>query len=217
MRCLILAGIAFLCLSFLQTSAVSATVIRFDTNLGSFDVSLYDTEVPGTVDNFLKYVNDESLNGTIVHRKVSDFVIQGGGFNTTGRAITTNPPIPLEAIRSNVRGTIAMARTSVRDSATSQWFINLVDNTFLDTAGGGYAVFGEVVGDGMTVVDRIGQLSTVRRASPFGELPLLDVSQPISAENLVVVQKISVIPEPAAASFGLLALAALRRRRRLVG
>lgn len=217
MRCWILAGIAFFGLSLIQTSVVSATVIRFDTNLGSFDVSLYDTEVPGTVDNFLKYVNDESLNGTIVHRKVSDFVIQGGGFNTTGRGITTKPPIPLEAVRSNVRGTIAMARTSVRDSATSQWFINLVDNTFLDTAGGGYAVFGEVVGDGMEVVDRIGQLSTVRRASPFGELPLLDVNQPISAENLVVVQKISIIPEPATASVALLALASLLRRRRHAG
>lgn len=214
MRCLILAGIALFSLMFSQTSSAHATVIRFDTNLGSFDVNLFDAEVPGTVENFLSYVNDESLNGTIVHRKVSDFVIQGGGFTTTGRGITTKPPIPLEVVRSNVRGTIAMARTNVKDSATSQWFINLVDNTFLDTSGGGYAVFGEVMGDGMEVVDAIGRLDIVRKASPFGELPLKDVNQPITAENLVVVQRISVIPEPATATLSLFALGMLIGRHR---
>lgn len=191
-----------------------ATVIRFETNMGAFAVNLFDDEVPGTVDNFLSYVTEGRLDGSIVHRKVNGFVIQGGGYLADQSAIASLPPIPLETGRSNRRGTIAMARTSERDSATSQWFINLVDNEFLDTQSGGYAVFGEVMDDGMTVVDAIAALETVQEVSPFNELPLRDVTKSVGAENLVVVNRVHVIPEPTAGALALVGVLGLGRLRR---
>jgi peptidyl-prolyl cis-trans isomerase A (cyclophilin A) len=199
-------------------SSAHATVIRFETTLGNFDVNLHEESSPVTVDNFLSYVTNGALDGTIVHRKVTDFVIQGGGYTTTGASIVTQPPIQLELGSSNQRGTIAMARTSNPNSATSQWFVNLDDNVFLDTSGGGYAVFGEVMGDGMDVVDAIGKLTTVRSGGPFNELPVLDAQQAISASNLVVITRVHVVPEPSSLSMFTLAALTLARgavRRRI--
>lgn len=137
-----------------------------ETNLGTITIALNEEKAPATVANFVQYARDGHYNGTIFHRVINGFMIQGGGFTKEMNQKTTREPIRNEAMNGlkNKRGTIAMARTMVVDSATSQFFINLVDNDFLDfTAptpqGFGYAVFGEVV-DGMAVVDSIARVKT---------------------------------------------------------
>lgn len=167
----------------IQPAAGSAgTIIHFQTSLGRFNLLLYDdAAVATTVRNFLGYVHDGDYDNSIFHRLVSDFIIQGGGFSYDGDAIMlpTDPAIPLEAHFSNTRGTIAMARTHYPDTATSQFFFNLVDNAFLDASAqsAGYAVFGEVMGDGMAVVDLLASQRTWPAEavhSHWGELPMVD-------------------------------------------
>ena len=134
--------------------------------MGTITLELDDAKAPITVKNFIDYAKSGHYNGTIFHRVIDGFMIQGGGFTPSMDQKSTNAPIKNEATNglSNLRGTIAMARTSVVDSATSQFFINLIDNTFLDYKGPaprlyGYAVFGKVT-DGMDVVDRIAKVKT---------------------------------------------------------
>lgn len=136
------------------------------TNLGSINLELDEKKAPVTVANFVQYARDGHYNGTIFHRVIDGFMIQGGGFTRDMNQKATREPIRCEAANglSNKRGSIAMARTSVVDSATSQFFINLVDNDFLDFTsptprGYGYAVFGQVT-DGMDVVDAIAKAKT---------------------------------------------------------
>ncbi|MBF0358956.1 MAG: peptidylprolyl isomerase [Magnetococcales bacterium] len=133
------------------------------TSLGEITVELDAEKAPITVENFLKYVEDGFYDGTIFHRVIPNFMIQCGGMTADMREKANNPPIKNEAGNGlkNMRGTLAMARTQVVDSATSQFFINLNDNNFLDHGDRdfGYAVFGKVV-DGMDVVDRIAQVET---------------------------------------------------------
>lgn len=134
------------------------------TSEGDIKARLYSQESPISVENFKKYVSDKFYDGTIFHRVMPGFMIQGGGFDEKGVQKETSEPIKNEAKNgvSNRRGTLSMARTTVVDSATSQFFINLIDNDFLnyrDDANYGYAVFGEVV-EGMEVVDRIAQVQT---------------------------------------------------------
>jgi len=137
-----------------------AQKVRLDTSLGVIVVALDREKAPLTVDNFLQYVRAGHYDGTIFHRVIDNFMIQGGGMKADMSEKPTRAPIPLEARNGldNLRGTIAMARTSVPDSATAQFFINVVDNPFLNAAqardGHGYAVFGRVV-EGIEVVDRI--------------------------------------------------------------
>lgn len=132
----------------------------FKTSHGDFTVELYPDEAPGTVENFLRYVDEGFYDGTIFHRVIPDFVIQGGGFTPELERKPTHDPIRNEAGNglSNEMGTLSMARTSDPHSATSQFFVNLGDNTPLD-AGDGYAVFGRVV-EGMEVVEAIADLPT---------------------------------------------------------
>ena len=146
-----------LCLLALPVSAqANNPKVELDTNKGKIVVELYPDKAPETVKNFLAYVKKKHYDGLIFHRVIAGFMIQGGGFDKDFKQRPTDKPIKLEAGVSNTRGTLAMARTSVPDSATSQFFINLVDNNRLDTHGGGYAVFGKVVGDdGMKIVDEI--------------------------------------------------------------
>jgi peptidyl-prolyl cis-trans isomerase A (cyclophilin A) len=168
------------------------TQVRFATELGNIDLQLFDQQKPITVANFLKYVREGRYDGTFVHRSVRDFVIQGGGFAPPSFAhIPTDPPIQLEAstppVLSNTRGTIAMARTSSPNSATSEWFINTDDNaatldpgspTASDPAG--YAVFGEVINGTLTTVDAIAALPIFDvggDGSPFGTVPLRNYTQ----------------------------------------
>ncbi len=152
-------------------------MIRFETSLGDFTVELFDKEAPRTVANFLKYVEDQFFDGTIFHRVVPGFVIQGGGMEAGLAQKTTRPPIQNEATNGleNLRGTLSMARTSDIHSATSQFFINLVDNDFLNAAPGndGYTVFGKVV-DGLDTIDRIAKERTGRRKG-HDDVPVTDV------------------------------------------
>lgn len=130
--------------------------VRLATSAGDIVVELDREKAPKTVDNFLQYVKAGHYDGTIFHRVIETFMIQGGGMKPDLSEKPTRAPIALEARNglSNLRGSIAMARTSAPDSATAQFFINVVDNVRLDTYGGGYAVFGKVI-DGMEVVDKI--------------------------------------------------------------
>ena len=137
-----------------------------ETSMGTITLELDDTKAPETVANFVRYAKDGHYDGTIFHRVIDGFMIQGGGFTKDMNQKETREPIRNEAMNGlkNLRGTIAMARTMVVDSATSQFFINLVDNAFLDfqnptPQGFGYAVFGKVV-DGMDVVDQIAKVKT---------------------------------------------------------
>ncbi|UJF25456.1 peptidyl-prolyl cis-trans isomerase [Suttonella sp. R2A3] len=142
------------------------------TNQGAIIIELNEDQAPATVDNFLRYVEDGFYEGTIFHRVIPGFMIQGGGYDSALREQATRAPIANEAHNglSNARGTIAMARTANPHSATAQFFINLVDNAFLDKGANdpyGYAVFGQVIA-GMDVVDAISQSKTGAQA-PFSQ------------------------------------------------
>lgn len=142
------------------------TKVTLDTVKGTITLELDEDKAPATVANFVEYVKSGHYDGTIFHRVIDGFMIQGGGFTKDMDQKPTREPIRNEAMNGlkNARGTIAMARTAVVDSATSQFFINLVDNDFLDFSsptpqGFGYAVFGRVT-DGMEVVDDIAKART---------------------------------------------------------
>lgn len=141
-------------------------MIRFETTLGNFTVELFDDEAPVSVENFVKYVDEGFFDGTVFHRIVPGFVIQGGGFTEDMSQKRTNPTIKNEADNGlkNERGSLSMARTSDINSATSQFFVNLKDNGALDHSRGnfGYAVFGKVT-QGMEVIDQIASVETGRR------------------------------------------------------
>jgi cyclophilin family peptidyl-prolyl cis-trans isomerase len=200
--------------------AQANTIVQFDTTLGSFDVSLDDGVAPATVANFLSYVQQGAYDGTIVHRSVPNFVIQGGGYNDDFTSVVQRAPIAYEQGLSNMRGTIAMARTADLNSATSQWFINTVDNTSLDTAQ--YAAFGQVLGDGMKVVDAIAALPRYNLSNfagnAFTEVPLHDVAGATTfSPSFFVTVSVKVVPEPQTwmlMGLGLSAMAFAARRSR---
>ncbi len=141
-------------------------MITIKTNHGDIEVELFDDKAPISCENFRQYATDGHYDGTVFHRVIPNFMIQGGGMDENLSSKPTRDPIKNEADNgeSNERGTLAMARTSVVDSATSQFFINLRDNDFLNhgTRDFGYAVFGKVVG-GMDVVDKIASVETGNR------------------------------------------------------
>ena len=188
-----------------------STIVEIRTSLGIVEVNLFDNTTPETVANFLSYADSGSYANSVVHRSVSNFVIQGGGFSYAGPIdvnsftldrIPTGTPIANDPKLSNVRGTIAMAKSSNPDSATSQWFINLSDNSnSLDvvTNAGGFTVFGQVIGDGMQVVDAIAALTLLNGGGAFGELPIRNYTQTdvdndvaITDEHLVVVTDVVI-------------------------
>ncbi len=145
-------------------------VVTMETSLGTIQIELFEKEAPASTGNFLDYAKSGFYNDTIFHRVIAGFMIQGGGFTTEMKQKTTKAPIKNEAANGlkNDRGTIAMARTSAPDSATAQFFINVVNNNMLNRPnpdGAGYAVFGKVV-SGMDVVDKIAAVKTVRRGFP---------------------------------------------------
>ncbi len=141
-------------------------MVRFETTLGDFTLELDDESAPASCKNFLRYVDEGFFDGTIFHRVIPGFMVQGGGFTAEMQQKAAHEPITNEADNGlqNLRGAIAMARTNDLHSATSQFFINLVDNSSLDHRPGsfGYAVFGRVAG-GMDVIDKIAKLKTGRR------------------------------------------------------
>lgn len=157
---------ALLALAFGASFSAQAQKVRLETTAGDIVIELEPSKAPKTVDNFLQYVKSGHYDGTIFHRVISNFMIQGGGMTPDRQQKATRPPIPLESRNGllNTRGSVAMARTMDPNSATAQFFINVKDNDFLNAAqardGNGYAVFGKVV-SGMDVVDKI-------RAAPTG-------------------------------------------------
>ena len=160
----------------LLTLTAQAQNVRLSTNQGDIVLQLDAAKAPKTVANFLEYVKAGHYGGTIFHRVIDGFMIQGGGMTPDMKEKPTRAPIPLESRNglSNTRGTVAMARTSVPDSATAQFFINVKDNAFLDAArspdGNGYAVFGKVI-EGMDVVDKIRKVPTTTKP-PHGDVPV---------------------------------------------
>lgn len=167
--------------------------VRMETTKGVVVIELYPDKAPKTVENFLRYVNEGKYDGTIFHRVIKRFMNQGGGFTPDFKKVETFAPIKNEADNGlkNKRGTIAMARTGDPHSATNQFFVNTVDNAFLDHTsktprGWGYCVFATVV-DGMDVMDRIAKVPTGAKG-PFQQ----DVPQ-----EEILIQKVSVIEEAA--------------------
>jgi peptidyl-prolyl cis-trans isomerase A (cyclophilin A) len=180
--------------------------------INNYQVQLYNNQTPITVNNFLQYVNNHSYDNSMIHRNGKTqsglpFVVQGGGYipafdgtdTLTGvYSITPYAPIQNESQLSNVRGTIAMARTSDPNSATSQWFVNATDNLALDPSlnNPGYAVFGRVVGEGMKLVDAVTSIQNYNAGGAFTELPLINynTSLPLKKSNFVIVTSASVVP-----------------------
>jgi peptidyl-prolyl cis-trans isomerase A (cyclophilin A) len=145
----------------LSAHAQATQKVRLTTSMGDIVLELDKAKAPKSVDNFVQYVKAGHYDGTIFHRVIDGFMVQGGGMKADMSEKPTRAPIPLEAGNglSNVRGAVAMARTGNPNSATSQFFINVVDNLRLDSYGGGYAVFGKVT-EGMDVVDKIRAVET---------------------------------------------------------
>ena len=176
----LLIGLACVALLALANSA-GATTIRLQTTLGIVDIQLFDSAAPATVENFLAYLNSGAYDNTFIHRSVPGFIVQGGGY---ALGSTPNSTVPLSArapvvnefsaSRSNLRGTIAMAKLGGDpNSATCEWFINLANNSAnLDNQNGGFTVFGKVLGNGMAIVDAIAALPTVDASGAFSDLPL---------------------------------------------
>ncbi len=161
----------------ISNSNASQTEVLISTTMGDFTIQLDPNKAPVTVRNFLQYVDDQFYDGTIFHRVIPDFVVQGGGFTPGLNQKTTRAPIINEASNGlkNVRGSVAMARTNEPNSATSQWYVNLADNADLDytATSPGYCVFGQVTA-GMDVIDRIATVPTGSQ-SDFQDVPTTDV------------------------------------------
>jgi len=190
----------------LLSAEAGATIVRFDTPLGRFDVNLYDRRTPATVANFLAYVNSGAYANVVLHRSVSGFVVQGGGYTFPGALPLTNiverAAVVNEPLYSNLRGTIAMAKISGNpNSATSQWFINMGNNSAnLDVQNGGFTAFGEVTAGGMAVLDAINALPLFSFSSSINSLPLRNYTTAdanagvaITGQNLVYATSVTVL------------------------
>lgn len=162
----------------LEKDSSEIVLVLMETSLGDITLELDSKNAPITVENFISYIEDDFYSGTVFHRVIDGFMVQGGGFNQNQTQKETKSPILLESYNglSNTRGTIAMARTNVPNSATSQFFINVVDNEFLDYQSAqqpGYAVFGRVI-QGMDVVDQLTKVETTTKG-PHQNWPVEEV------------------------------------------
>lgn len=186
-----------MCFSLYTTDA-AATVVTLDTNVGEIKINLFDATTPATVENFLTYVNEGSYNNTFIHRSVPDFVVQGGGlsYGTGAEAgfeyIASSSPVVNEPKLSNVRATIAMAKSaSGPDTATNQFFFNLIDNSAnLDAQNGGFTVFGHIDEDSMAVIDTVAtysrfNLNGFSATGALGEVPLKDYTSADAAAGTI--------------------------------
>lgn len=189
----------------LAPSLALATLVRFETSSGPIDLDLYDTQAPLTVTNLLAYVNAGDYDRMFFHRLVPGFVVQGGGYRFPELSkITSRGNIQNEfsTQRPNVRGTVAMAKLSTPNSATSEWFINLSNNPSLDNPlnSGGFTVFGRVTPASMAIVDALAALQVVNANgtafTAFGELPIrsLPASGLLDTADLVYVPRARVLP-----------------------
>ncbi len=194
-KCLIGSLLAFSCFTS------QATIVEMQTSHGVIELNLFDQQAPNTVANFLSYIEDDAYNQTVIHRSVSDFVIQGGGFTFTDELvpITTKPTVVNEPVLSNVKGTIAMAKlANDENSATSQWFFNMVDNSeALDTQNGGFTVFGQITAQRQATLDNIAGLVHC------GDIPLVDITSEqcsssdvaLSSANFVTINSVVVLDD----------------------
>ena len=194
-KCLIGSLLAFSCFTS------QATIVEMQTSHGVIELNLFDQQVPNTVANFLSYIEDDAYNQTVIHRSVSDFVIQGGGFTFTDELvpITTKPTVVNEPVLSNVKGTIAMAKlANDENSATSQWFFNMVDNSeALDPQNGGFTVFGQITAQSQATLDNIAGLVHC------GDIPLVDITSEqcsssdvaLSSANFVTINSVVVLDD----------------------
>lgn len=189
--------------------SVQATIVEFKTSLGTFEVNLFDETTPETVANFLKYVEAESYNNSVLHRLEPNFVIQGGGFSYTGKlplkAIPALPAVKNEPKWSNRRGTIAMAKIgNLPDSATNQWFFNLKDNhegsNALDGQNGGFTVFGQVTEQGLEILDEIAKLKRFNMGGAATTIPLrnytwadANAGKVVTDDNFVMIESVTVV------------------------
>jgi len=189
MKKLILAGLASLAMGFSNFSLAANPQVEIKTNMGSFTVELYADKAPKTVENFLRYTREGFYSGTIFHRVIANFMIQGGGFTPDMKEKMAHAPIRNEAPEGSIAGlrnsfgTLAMARTGDPHSATAQFFINVKDNPSLDYPGKdnwGYAVFGKVT-KGMEVVMKIRGVQT-GRVGPYDDVP----TSPVIIESATV-------------------------------
>jgi peptidyl-prolyl cis-trans isomerase A (cyclophilin A) len=192
----------------LALGTVTATEVQIRTVMGDINVNLFDDVTPQTVANFLIYVNSGAYANNVVHRSEPGFVVQAGGFWYGGvlplDTVPADTPVANEPELSNVRGTLAMAKLSGNaNSATSQWFFNLANNSAnLDAQNGGFTVFGQVLGNGMDVVDAIAQLNRFDVGGAANNAPLRNYTQAdanadvtVTDENLVIITDIVVTDE----------------------
>lgn len=191
----IFAGLALLCSTY-----SSATVVEIRTSLGDVQVNLFDNATPQTVANFLSYVNSGAYANNVVHRVEPNFVVQAGGFTYSGDfpeldTVATGTPVQNEPKLSNVRGTIAMAKQGGNvNSATSQWFFNIANNSAnLDVQNGGFTVFGQVLGDGMDVIDAIAAVTRFNAGGALAGIPLRNYTSADAANNVDVTDNNLVI------------------------
>jgi len=176
-----------------MVSAQANTLVRISTSFGDFTLELFDTVTPVTVRNFLNYVERGAYNGNYFHRLEAGFVLQGGGYRIVPFVgpipVPADPPIVNEFNVSNTRGTVAMAKFDGNpNSATSEWFVNLADNSAnLNTQNGGFTAFGRVLGDGMIVMDAINQLPVYALGALQSQIPLHsdDGTSALTADNFV--------------------------------
>ncbi len=208
--------LAPICLSMAMTAAAARadTIVDMQTTFGDIDIELFDTTAPLTVKNFLSYVENGAYNGSFFHRDVPGFVLQGGGYtwdsvNERPAAIPQQAPVVNEFGASNVTGSIAMAKVGGDpNSATNQWFFNLADNSSnLDKQNGGFTVFGQVINNGMQVVNEIASQSVFDLGGDFTDLPVINYTQTEynqnispASNNLIFVNDIIILPLPGGAS-----------------
>lgn len=183
--------------SLMFAHSASATVVQFQTVMGDFQVNLYDKATPKTVENFLAYVKAGAYSNSVIHRAIPGFIVQGGGFKYDTKfpliEIVQNPAVVNEPVFANKRGTIAMAKVAGNpNSATNQWFFNLVDNSSnLDSQNGGFTAFGEVMGNGMAIVDAMAALNIFNLGSntAFTDIPLRNYTAANATNNVAITDK----------------------------
>lgn len=198
--------------SLALSNNAAATIVLVETNMGDFEINLFDQTTPKNVANFLSYVKDGSYDNSVIRRAVEDFVVQAGGYRYSGNnanpftPLTEKSPVQNEPKLSNVRGTVAMAKVAGdQHSARRQWFVNLENNANpaisgnLDRQNGGYTVFGVITGTGMSILDSIEDLY-VPATGNFAGAPLRNYSATdlannvaVTASNLVTIERITVI------------------------
>ena len=216
-------ALAITAVFLLPNSVLAGTIVRFETIMGDIDVRLFETATPESTDNFLGYVNRGDYTNTLFHRSAPGFVLQGGSWIFDGTSqvepvnyprVTSQPPVTNEPVLSNLRGTIAYAKVGpptgeppteeTINSATNQWFFNLADNSEnLDNQNGGFTVFGQVVGEGMSVVDAIAALPRFGFSGAWNNGPMRNYTSedfqnfvPVDEDNLVIVESVSVLSLP---------------------